>query len=120
MTRYILRQTLSLILSLIVASLAIFAMIEVIPGDPASFMLGLNARPETIAALRDQMGLNDPLPLRYLHWIGGMLRGDFGTSYTYKVPVADLVAARIFAVIAVTFLVDLTYALVDPRLRQRG
>lgn len=95
MTRYILRQTLSLILSLIVASLAIFAMIEVIPGDPASFMLGLNARPETIAALRDQMGLNDPLPLRYLHWIGGMLRGDFGTSYTYKVPVADLVAARI-------------------------
>ncbi len=95
MTRYILRQTLSLILSLIVASLVIFAMIEVIPGDPASFMLGLNARPETIAALRDQMGLNDPLPLRYLHWIGGMLRGDFGTSYTYKVPVADLVAARI-------------------------
>ena len=95
MTRYILRQTLSLILSLIVASLVIFAMIEVIPGDPASFMLGLNARPETIAALRDQMGLNDPPPLRYLHWIGGMLRGDFGTSYTYKVPVADLVAARI-------------------------
>ncbi len=95
MTRYILRQMLSLILSLVVASLVIFAMIEVIPGDPASFMLGLNARPETIAALRDQMGLNDPLPLRYLHWLGGMLTGDFGTSYTYKVPVADLIADRI-------------------------
>jgi peptide/nickel transport system permease protein len=84
-----------LLLSLLVASVIVFAVIEVIPGDPASYMLGLNASPETLAALRDQMGLDQPLVLRYLDWAGGMLTGDFGVSYTYKVPVAELVAARI-------------------------
>jgi peptide/nickel transport system permease protein len=95
MTRHLIRQSLSLVLSLAVASLVIFAMIEVIPGDPASYMLGLNARPETLAALRAQMGLDDPLALRYLHWLGGMATGDFGLSYTYKLPVSGLVADRL-------------------------
>lgn len=95
MGRYILRRLITLAASLVLASLVIFALIEVTPGDPASFMLGLNAAPETVAALRDQMGLNDPLPLRYLHWVAGMVQGDFGLSYTYKVPVADLVADRL-------------------------
>ncbi|MDD8021858.1 MAG: ABC transporter permease [Paracoccaceae bacterium] len=95
MGRYILRRLITLAASLLLASLVIFALIEVTPGDPASFMLGLNAAPETVAALRDQLGLNDPLPLRYLHWVAGMVQGDFGLSYTYKVPVADLVADRL-------------------------
>ncbi|MCL7463756.1 ABC transporter permease [Phaeovulum sp. NW3] len=95
MTRYLINRALSLATSLIVASLVIFAMIEVIPGDPASYMLGLNASPDTVAALRDTLGLNQSLPARYLSWLGGMLRGDFGISYTYKVPVADLVADRL-------------------------
>ena len=95
MARYFLKRLAALSLSLIVASLVIFALIEVTPGDPASFMLGLNAAPETVAALREQMGLDRPLPLRYLGWVAGMLSGDFGQSYTYKIPVADLVAARL-------------------------
>ena len=95
MARYFLKRLAALSLSLIVASLVIFALIEVTPGDPASFMLGLNAAPETVAALREQMGLDRPLPLRYLGWVVGMLGGDFGQSYTYKIPVADLVAARL-------------------------
>ena len=95
MQRYLLRRTLSLALSLLVASLVIFAVIEIVPGDPASYMLGLTARPETVAALRDQLGLNEAPPLRYLHWIAGMAQGDFGLSYTYKVPVADLIAQRL-------------------------
>jgi peptide/nickel transport system permease protein len=95
MARYFLKRLAALSLSLIVASLVIFALIEVTPGDPASFMLGLNAAPETVAALREQMGLDRPLPLRYLGWVVGMLSGDFGQSYTYKIPVADLVAARL-------------------------
>lgn len=95
MAAYLTRRLLSLILSLIVASLVIFAVIEVIPGDPASYMLGLNAKPETVAALRDQLGLNQSLPLRYLSWVTGMLGGDFGTSYTYKTPVAELIADRL-------------------------
>jgi len=95
MVRYILKRLITLAASLALASVVIFALIEVTPGDPASFMLGLNAAPETVAALRDQLGLNEALPLRYLQWVGGMLQGDFGLSYTYKVPVADLVADRL-------------------------
>jgi len=96
MISYVGQRLLSLILSLIVASVVIFTVIEVIPGDPAAFMLGVNARPDTLEALRDQIGLNDPLLVRYFAWVTGMLTGDFGTSWTYKVPVADLVADRIW------------------------
>ncbi|MCK0142900.1 ABC transporter permease [Aliiroseovarius sp. F20344] len=95
MLRYLITRALSLGLSLVVASLVIFAMIEVIPGDPASFMLGLNAQPETVAALRDELGLNGSLVTRYLNWIGGLISGDFGISYTYRVPVAELVLERL-------------------------
>lgn len=96
MIRYIAKRFLSLTLSLIAASIVIFAVIEVIPGDPAAFILGLNARADTLEALREQMGLSDPLLVRYLSWVGGMLTGDFGMSWTYKTPVADLVADRIW------------------------
>ena len=96
MIRYIAKRLLSLTLSLIAASIVIFAVIEVIPGDPAAFMLGLNAQPEAVAALRDQMGLNDPLVVRYFNWATGMLTGDFGISWTYKPPVADLVSDRVW------------------------
>ncbi|MBE0412603.1 ABC transporter permease [Yoonia sp.] len=96
MIRYTLGRLTSLTVSLIVASLVIFAVIEVIPGDPAAFMLGVNARPDTIAALRAEMGLDQPLFQRYFAWVAGMLQGDFGTSWTYKTPVADLISARIW------------------------
>lgn len=95
MLRFVFTRALSLGLSLVVASLVIFAMIEVIPGDPASFMLGLNAEPDTVAALRDELGLTGSLPARYLNWISGLVVGDFGTSYTYRVPVAELVVERL-------------------------
>ncbi len=96
MTRYLLVRALSLSLSLIVASVVIFAVIEVIPGDPAAFMLGLNATDESIANLRAELGLGGSLTERYANWITGMLRGDFGTSYTYRVPVAELILDRIW------------------------
>lgn len=96
MIRYALRRLLSLTLSLIVASIVIFAVIEVIPGDPAAFMLGVNAREDTIAALRTEMGLDRSLPVRYLDWVGGLLSGDLGTSWTYKTPVSGLVADRVW------------------------
>ncbi|MBC7137512.1 MAG: ABC transporter permease [Defluviimonas sp.] len=95
MIRFLVRRLLALAISLIVASFVVFAVIEVIPGDPAAFMLGLNASPETVAALRETLGLTGALPARYLSWAGGMLTGDFGISYTYRVPVADLVAGRL-------------------------
>ena len=96
MLRYILTRAFSLGLSLILASVVIFALIEVIPGDPASYMMGLNATPENLAALRAELGLDAGPMARYLAWVGGMLTGDFGISYTYRVPVAYLVADRIW------------------------
>ena len=96
MLHYTLSRMISLGISLIAASLVIFLVIEVIPGDPAAFMLGLNASEDTVAALRDELGLGGSLTSRYLGWVSGMLRGDFGTSYTYRVPVADLVLQRIW------------------------
>jgi peptide/nickel transport system permease protein len=95
MLRYALSRLLSLCISLVVASLVIFAVVEVIPGDPAAYMLGLNATPEAVAALRDNLGLSGSVPARYLAWAAGMVQGDFGVSYTYRVSVAELVAARV-------------------------
>jgi peptide/nickel transport system permease protein len=95
MLRYTLSRLVSLVASLAVASVVIFAVVEIIPGDTASFMLGLNASPDTVAALRTQLGLDGGPVERYSTWVGGLLRGDLGTSYTYRVPVAELVAARI-------------------------
>jgi len=96
MIRYVLARFASLILSLIVASLVIFTVIEIIPGDPAAFMLGVNARPDTIAALRTEMGLDASVPARYLSWVTGMVQGDFGQSYTYRTPVAGMIADRVW------------------------
>ncbi|MBV7409053.1 ABC transporter permease [Maritimibacter sp. DP1N21-5] len=96
MLRFAVSRFLSLALSLLVASVVIFAVIEVIPGDPAAYMLGMNATPEAVAALRDQLGLNGSLFTRYLDWLGGMVTGDFGTSYTYKVAVSQLVLDRLW------------------------
>ena len=95
MLSYILSRLVALALSLVVASLVIFVMIELVPGDPASFMLGLNAAPDTVAALRAELGLGGSPVERYLRWVGGMLQGNFGTSYTYRAPVAELVTSRI-------------------------
>jgi len=96
MARYALNRFVSLILSLAVASLVIFFVIEVAPGDPASFMLGINAQPDTVAALRAELGLDQPKWRRYLDWVGGMAVGDFGISYTYRTPVAEIVADRLW------------------------
>ncbi len=95
MLRYTLVRFLSLCVTLVAASLVVFLVVEIIPGDPASFMLGLNAEPDTVAALRKELGLSGSLGSRYLDWAGGMMVGDFGRSYTYRVPVAELVVARI-------------------------
>lgn len=96
MIRYATGRVASLLISLIVASMVIFVVIEVIPGDPASFMLGVNAREDTLAALRAEMGLDQSLIWRYADWVTGMLRGDFGTSWTYKTPVAEMIGDRIW------------------------
>jgi peptide/nickel transport system permease protein len=96
MLTYVAGRLLSLAVSLAVASVVIFALTEVVPGDPAAFMLGLNADPEAVAALRAEMGLDRPPTVRYLDWVAGMVQGDFGTSQTYKTPVSEMVAERLW------------------------
>ena len=94
MRRYVIHRLTALGLSLAVASMVIFAVVELVPGDPASYMLGTGAQPDTVAALREQLGLDRPWPLRYLAWIGGVLTGDLGHSFTYKTPVGGMILDR--------------------------
>jgi peptide/nickel transport system permease protein len=95
MTAFLARRFLSVVLTLWLASLVVFVVLEVLPGDPALLMLGTEARDDTLAALRAQMGLDRPAAERYLAWVAGLLRGEFGTSYTYGVPVGGLIADRL-------------------------
>lgn len=96
MLRYVARRLVSLAVSLLAASAVIFLALEVVPGDPAAYMLGINAQEDTLAALREELGLDRSRAERYLAWVGGMLQGDFGTSYTYRTPVADMVGDRLW------------------------
>ncbi len=89
------RRLAILVLTLLGASLVVFAVTEIAPGDPASFMMGLNANPQGLASLRAELGLDQPAPARYLAWLAGMAHGDFGLSYTYRTPVADLILERL-------------------------
>lgn len=94
MTGSLPRRLAGLVLTLFAASLVVFIVMDVLPGDPALLMLGTSAQPDTLAALRHQMGLDVPLVWRYLTWSFGLLTGDFGISYTYAVPVSELIRDR--------------------------
>jgi len=96
MARYLLTRFVSLALTLLAASLVIFAVMEIVPGDVASFMLGMNATEDAIEALRQELRLDDPLALRYLSWITGFFTGDLGKSYTYRVAITELIAQRLW------------------------
>ncbi|MDE1992051.1 MAG: ABC transporter permease [Rhizobiaceae bacterium] len=89
------RRIVGLVLTLLTVSLLIFAVMAMLPGDPASITLGTSATPETLAALRHEMGLDQSLIVRYGQWLGGALTGDLGKSYTYGVPVAGLILERL-------------------------
>jgi len=94
MLAFTLRRLIGLAATLAATALIVFVVLEILPGDPAAVMMGINATPETIAAVRAEYGLDQPAALRFVQWIGGLLRGDLGNSYTYKVPIAGLIAER--------------------------
>ncbi len=96
MGSFVAQRLVSLSATLFAASIVIFVVMEVLPGDPAAYMLGLNADPAAVAALSEQLGLNEPVLQRYLNWVGGFFVGDFGLSYTYRVPVRELIADRLW------------------------
>ena len=109
------RRLAGLVVTLIVVSLLIFTVMDLLPGDPASVILGTSASPDTLAALQKEMGLDRPLAVRYLAWLLGVLQGDLGQSYTYGVPVAGLIAERLAVTIPLALIaVLLSVAIAVP------
>jgi peptide/nickel transport system permease protein len=92
---FLIKRIFTLLLTLLVATLVVFVVLEILPGDPAAVMLGINAEADTLNALREQMGLNRPVWVRYLHWLTDLTTGNLGISYTYDVPVSELILSRI-------------------------
>lgn len=102
-------------LTLLLVSLIVFLMLEVLPGDVATRILGRDATPETLAVLRSELGLNQPAVMRYFGWLGGLLTGDLGNSLVSNRPVPEILAPRVFNTVmlsAYAFVLYLPLALV--------
>lgn len=95
MSFFLAKRFLSLVLTLLVASAVVFAVMELLPGNAAQVMLGATATPEAVAALSAKLGLDQPPLQRYLQWVGGLLTGDLGISYAYDTPIAELILERL-------------------------
>ena len=95
MAQQVARRIGGFLAALLLASLVIFTAVEVLPGDSAQMILGTEARPDTLAALRHEMGLDQPVTQRYADWVAGFVQGDLGTSRTYSLSVSTLVAERL-------------------------
>ncbi len=115
MLRLVVARVFTAALTLLLVSAVIFGMIEVLPGDVASRILGRSATPESLAMLRGQLNLDAPAVERYLGWLAGIVRGDFGLALTSKRPIVDILAPRIFNTLilsGVAFLLYLPLALI--------
>jgi peptide/nickel transport system permease protein len=95
MLTFIFRRLLSAIPTLILVSLFVFTLQKLLPGDPVLAMAGEERDPAVMEYLRDKYRLNDPLPLQYVHWVGNVLQGDFGTSLRTEQPVTTLLASKL-------------------------
>ena len=95
MLQFFLRRLAFILFILFCISLIVFAVTELLPGDAAQMILGQKATPVTLAALRTRLGLDQPAPVRYLAWIGGVVRGDWGESLIMSLPVGPLLAQRL-------------------------
>lgn len=93
--RLVLQRLAIALLTLVIVSFAVFFATELLPGDVAEILLGQAATPEAVAGLREAMGLDRPAILRFLDWMAGLTRGDFGTSYVNDIQVADLLGDRL-------------------------
>lgn len=101
-------------LTLLIVSAIIFTITNLLPGDAAQAALGQSATPETVAALRQQFGLDMPAHVRYLHWLAGLMHGDFGRSFSGDMPVSELIGTRLpksLALAAITTAVSVPIAL---------
>ncbi len=95
MSVFLARRFLTFLITVSGASVIIFLLLEVLPGDPALTMLGVDAPDSAIKAIRLELGLDRPAYIRYVDWVAGLLQGEMGLSYVYKVPVTDLIGQRL-------------------------
>lgn len=95
MTSYALKRLLHIVPVLIATTLLVFWLLSFSPSDPAQLILGLGAESEQLEMMRDQLGLNDPVIVRYARYMGGVLTGDFGTSYSTRRPVSEMIGVRL-------------------------
>jgi peptide/nickel transport system permease protein len=95
MSVFFLKRLITLIATLVGASIVVFLVLEVLPGNAAQVLLGPDASAQAVQALAVKLGLDRPAPERYWEWITGMLHGDLGLSYAYSSPVSDLVRERL-------------------------
>ena len=100
--KYLAKKLAGFVMTMLVVSFLVFAAFAVIPGDPATAMLGTQATPEKLAALREQMGLNEPLLVRFGSWAVNFIQGDFGTSYKYQMSVRSMIAEKIPVTLTLT------------------
>lgn len=100
--KYILKKTGTLIITLLIVSFLTFLAFDVIPGDAARSKLGTEATAEQVEALQEEMGLNDPVPVQYARWLGGLVTGDLGESYSYSMPVWELLRDKLPITAALT------------------
>lgn len=92
---YIAKRILIALPTLLIVSMLVFGLQMLLPGDPVLAMAGEERDPETLARIREQLNLDDPVPLQYLHWLGGVLTGDFGTSLRTGEPVGQLILQKL-------------------------
>lgn len=111
--KYFAKKLAGLAATLLVVSFLVFAAFAVIPGDPATSMLGTQATPEKVAALREEMGLNEPLLVRFGSWAFRFIQGDFGTSYSYRMPVTEMIGEKIPVTLTLTVMSFLIMALLS-------
>jgi peptide/nickel transport system permease protein len=95
MLLYVAQRVALFVVTLLFASLVVFAVMQILPGDAAQTMLGPTATPEAVAALSHKLGLDLPAPIRYARWISGALHGDLGLSYAYGSPIGPLIASSL-------------------------
>jgi ABC-type dipeptide/oligopeptide/nickel transport system permease component len=102
--RYVLKKIITVFLTLFAVTLFVFLAFHLISGDAATSMLGTQATPERVEALREQLGLNDPVLVQYGRWALGFLKGDMGTSYSYQMPVSDIISGKIPVTVTLTMM----------------
>ena len=95
MITFIIRRFLAALVSIFLAAVLVFSALLAVPGDPAEVILGVNASPQALAALRSKLGLDEPPLIRFTGWLGGVVQGDFGESLNYQAPVSRLILDRL-------------------------